>query len=91
MKRSNGFYCFTFGNVSDMIIDVSQIYDDLRKAIDASGKSRYRLWQETDVSQAQLSQFMAGSKGLSVEALERLAAALGMDIFIKPKRRRKRM
>lgn len=61
------------------------VYDDLRHAIDASGKTRYRLWQETGVSQAQLSQFMAGSKGLSVEALEKLAECLDLEVIARPK------
>lgn len=64
------------------------IYDDLRQAIAASDKSRYRLWQETGISQGQLSQFMAGDKGLSIEALEKLADCLDLEITAQPKRRR---
>ena len=63
------------------------VYDDLRHAIDASGKTRYRLWRETGISQAQLSQFMAGSKGLSVEALEKLAECLDLEVVARPAKR----
>ena len=68
---------------------VSPIYDDIRQAIEASGKSRYRLWQETGISQAQLCSFMAGTKGLSVEALERLADCLGLRITTRAVKRTK--
>lgn len=68
---------------------MAPIYDDIRRAIKASKKSRYRLWQETGISQGQLSEFMAGEKGLSVEALERLAAHLNLDIVARPRKKRK--
>ena len=63
------------------------IYDEIRKAIKDSSKSRYQLWHETGISQAQLSGFMAGKKGLSVEALEELAACLGLEITARPSKR----
>lgn len=70
-------------------MEAMPVYDDIRSAIDASGKSRYRLWQETGISQGQLSQFMAGTKGLSVEALEKLAECLELEIVAKPVKRTK--
>ena len=68
---------------------MAPILDDIRKAIKASGKSRYRIWKDTGISEGQLSELMAGTKGLSIEALERLAEYLGLEIIIRPKRRRK--
>jgi len=68
---------------------VAPIYKDIRRAIAASKKSRYRLWQETGISQGQLSEFMAGDKGMSVEALEKLAACLDLDIVTRPRKKRK--
>ena len=65
------------------------VYDAIRRAIVASDKSRYRLWQETGISQGHLSEFMAGTKGLSVEALERLAECLDLEIIIRPVKRPK--
>lgn len=70
-----------------MMLSMPPIYDDIRRAILASGKSRYRLWQETGISQGQLSEFMAGTKGLSVEALEKLADCLGLRITVQPVKR----
>lgn len=72
-----------------MMSPMPPIYDDIREAIAASDKSRYRLWQETGISQGHLSEFMAGTKGLSVEALEKLADCLGLEITVQPAKRSK--
>jgi transcriptional regulator with XRE-family HTH domain len=64
---------------------MSQIFDTIRKAIEASDKTRYRLSKETGIDQAQLSRLMSGKEGVSVENLERLAEALGLEIVIHPK------
>ena len=64
--------------------------DRIRKAIEASGQTRYRIAKETGVSQAHLSRLMSGERGLGVDMLERLAAYLGLEIIIRPKRRRLR-
>ena len=71
------------------MLTMPPIYDDIRQAIAASDKSRYRLWQETGISQGQLSEFMAGTKGLSVEALETLAECLELEITVRPMKRSK--
>jgi hypothetical protein len=63
------------------------IYEQLRKAIQSSEKTRYKLWQETGIDQGQLARFMAGGAGLSVENVEELIKALGLEIIIRPKRR----
>lgn len=65
---------------------MSEILDKLRDAIQASPKSRYRLSQETGVEQSQLSRFMAGTRGLGAESIEKLAEALGYEIIIRKKR-----
>lgn len=68
---------------------MSPIYEDIRKAIAKSEKTRYRLWKETGISQGHLSEFMAGTKGLSVEALEKLAACLKLKVCLRPTKRKK--
>ncbi len=65
--------------------EVSKIYNQLRKAIETSDKTRYRLWQETGVDQGQLARFMAGESGLSIDSTERLAEAMGFEIVVRPK------
>jgi transcriptional regulator with XRE-family HTH domain len=67
---------------------VSRILDQIRKAIEASDKTRYRLWKETGIDQAQLSRLMSGDSGLSYENLERLADSLGLEIIIRPAKRK---
>ncbi len=66
------------------------IFEQLRKAIQSSEKTRYKLWQETAIDQGQLARFMAGTDGLSVANVERLAEALGLEIIIRPKRRQRK-
>lgn len=72
-----------------MIDVMAPILDDIRKAIKASGKSRYRISKDLRISEGQLSELMAGTKGLSVESLERLADYLGLEVVTRPKRRKK--
>jgi transcriptional regulator with XRE-family HTH domain len=72
-----------------MIAAMEQILSQIRRAIEASAKSRYRIWKETGITQAQLSRLMHGKQGISIEALERLADCLGLEVIIRPKRKRK--
>jgi predicted XRE-type DNA-binding protein len=72
-----------------MIFVMTPILDDIRKAIDASDKKQAQISRETGISQSRLCQLMAGTKGMSVEALELLADCLGLKIVTEPKRRTK--
>jgi len=69
---------------------MSRILDQIRKAIEASDKTRYRLSKETGIAQSQLSRLMTGEEGLSFENLERLIDALGLEIIIRQRGRRVR-
>jgi DNA-binding Xre family transcriptional regulator len=73
-----------------MMIAMGTIYDEIRIAIQKSEKSRYRLWKETGISEAQLCQFMGGTKGLSVESLEKLAESLDLEITARPRSRQRK-
>ena len=68
------------------ITTVSYVFDTIRKAIETGGKTRYRLSKETGIDQAQLSRLMSGKEGVSMENLERLVEALGLEIIIRPKK-----
>lgn len=48
-----------------------------------SGMSRYELSRQADVSQSVLSRFVRGVSGLSVENLERVAKALGLEVVVR--------
>ena len=54
--------------------------DQIRKAIDDSGTSRYAIWKETGIDQGALSHFMAGNRGLSMDSLDLIAEMLKLDI-----------
>ena len=70
---------------------MSYILDEIREAIKASDKSRYRLSKETSIPESQLSRLMTGEKGLSFDALERLVDALELEIVIQKKSKRKKV
>jgi plasmid maintenance system antidote protein VapI len=55
----------------------------LRRAVAASGKSRYRISKDLKVSEATMSRFMHGTRGLSQDLMDRLCAYLGLDLCEK--------
>jgi transcriptional regulator with XRE-family HTH domain len=63
--------------------------DQLRRAVDGSGLSRYRIAQELGCAQSLLSRFMSGKGGLSLDTLDALAELLGLCVAAgRPKARR---
>jgi plasmid maintenance system antidote protein VapI len=52
--------------------------DQLRAAIDASGKSRYELCKLGGVDQSVLGRFMSGQRGLTLDVADRLCKVLGL-------------
>jgi hypothetical protein len=69
---------------------MSKLLDEIRRAIRTGEKTRYRLSKEASIPQSQLSRLMTGEKGVSFDAYERLAEALGLEIIVRPKRARKK-
>jgi transcriptional regulator with XRE-family HTH domain len=65
-----------------------RLSDQVRRAVDASGLSRYRIAKETGIGESTMSRFMAGRCGLSLASIDALADLLGLDIAAKrrPKR-----
>jgi len=72
------------------MFNVSRILEQIRKAIEASDKTRYRLSRETGIAQSQLSRLMSGREGLGYHNLEKLADALGLEIVIRPAKKKGR-
>ncbi|MGA2033922.1 MAG: helix-turn-helix transcriptional regulator [Thermoguttaceae bacterium] len=66
----------------------SQVAEQIRQAIAKSDKSRYQISMETGVDQGQLSKFMRG-QNMRIGALEAIAKALGLEIIVRPVRRKK--
>lgn len=69
-----------------MLLDA--IKDGIARA-EASGITRYQMSKDTGISQAALSRFVNGERGLGVDLVERLAEYLGLEIVIRVKRTRK--
>jgi transcriptional regulator with XRE-family HTH domain len=56
------------------------IAEQLRAAIDADGRTRYRIALDAQIAHETLSRFYNGERGLSWDALERLAETLGLTL-----------
>ena len=69
---------------------MASVLDQLKDVIKASDKSRYRIAQETGITQGQLSRLMSGKRGMRIETIETLADHLGLEIIVRPKRRQQR-
>lgn len=67
---------------------MASIAEQLRRAIEQSGKSRYRIAQESGVAEAVLSRFMSGERDLKLETANRLCAALGLQVLLVLKAKR---
>jgi transcriptional regulator with XRE-family HTH domain len=57
-----------------------KLSDQIREAVDASGKSRYRIAKELGVAESTISRFMSGQGGLSMDNLDALADLLGLAL-----------
>ena len=66
-------------------MDMAKLLDAIRRAVEASGKTRYRIAKESGVSGGQLSRLVSGERGMTVDTIERLADYLGLRITIEPK------
>ena len=59
---------------------VKTISEQLKRAILASGKTRYVIAQESGVSQAALSRFMSGERGLTLASVDAIAVVLKLEL-----------
>ncbi len=66
-----------------------KLSDQIRRAIDRSGLSRYAICKKTGIDKGLMSRFMAGKSGLSMASLDALADVLGLDITTSGKRGRR--
>jgi transcriptional regulator with XRE-family HTH domain len=54
--------------------------DEIRRAIEESDLSRYRICKEIGIAQSLMSRFMSGRGGLSLDTLDRLAGLLDLHL-----------
>ncbi len=64
----------------DVAKQPTRISEQLRQAILAAGVSRYRIAQETGVTEAALSRFVRGERGLDLSSVDKLAAYLNLNL-----------
>ena len=68
--------------------------DELRRAVEQSGMTRYEIYKRTGIDQAVLSKFVHGERGVSLDTVDTLCECLGLRLVaegtIKPKKTRKR-
>lgn len=64
---------------------MAKLMDAIRRAVEASGKSRYLIAKESKVSAGQLSRLVNGKRGMTVDTIERLADYLNLRITVEPK------
>jgi hypothetical protein len=67
--------------------DLDTFSGQLRLAITTCGRSRYKISEQTGISQATLCRFMQGIGGFSLPNLDRLIDML--DLELRPRRNRK--
>ncbi len=61
----------------------------LRRAILQCGMSRYALSKQTGISEATLSRFVVGRRGLMIDHADLLAEALGLELVAKGRRKKR--
>jgi hypothetical protein len=59
-----------------------KLSDQVRRAVDASGLSRYRICKTLNLAEATMSRFMNGHGGLSMAYLDALADLLDLNIAL---------
>ena len=62
--------------------------EQVRKAINSAGVTRYRIAQEAGIEESTLSRFVNGERGLSLAVLARLADYLGLELSARPQQKK---
>jgi transcriptional regulator with XRE-family HTH domain len=57
--------------------------DVIRRAVEDSGRTAYAIALESGVSQAVLSRFLRGERGINLDTAEKLCRALGLELRLK--------
>lgn len=69
---------------------MATLTEQLREAIETAGVTRYEIAKQTGVSQAALSKFVLGQRGLSNKAMDAVGEYLGLSICKKRQLRKKK-
>ena len=71
------------GRIQPMAPKRTKLTDQLRQAIDAADRTRYRLALDAGIDHATMSRFMNGKGGFSMEVLDAIADTLGLELVVK--------
>ena len=66
-----------------------KLSEQIRKLLDECGQTRYRIAQATGIDEGSLAKFYNGHRGLSMDALDRLAVYLGLRVTLEPPKGKK--
>ncbi len=64
--------------------------DQLRQAIERSGLSHYAIGKAAGIDKGNLSRFMAGNVGLSLESIDKIVAVLRLKLVAESPRKTNR-
>ncbi len=71
----------------ESVLMSEDLLNQLRDIIANAEESRYSMSKATGISESQLAQFMAGTKGLGPVAVDTLLNHLGYEAVLKKKRK----
>jgi len=71
------------------MMGMATVTDQLRRAVERSGQTRYAISKATGIPASVLSRFVASGRGLRSENIDRLCAYLGLVLTAKAGKVRK--
>jgi hypothetical protein len=72
-----------------MMMSMETVTDQLRRAVEACGQTRYAISKATGIPASVLSRFVADGRGLRSENIDKLCAHLGLVLTAKASKTRK--
>lgn len=70
-------------------MDMATVTDQLRRAVETCGQTRYAIGKATGIPASVLSRFVVSGRGLRSENIDRLCTHLGLVLTAKPGKARK--
>lgn len=67
---------------------MARLVDQLRAAIRASGETPAEVSRRAGVARSQVTRLLNAERAPNSDTIERIAAALGLEVVIRPKRRK---
>ncbi len=66
------------------------IQDQIIRAIEGSGQSRYQIAKATGLAQSQLTRLFSGENRMTTTNIELIAEHLGLELVLRPKSKRRK-